>query len=132
MSLHLSFTEFVWQCFGTSCYNFNTIKIRKNYADAKAHCEGLGGHVVAIETEEEGVIINDAHQAKAGKIYSSHAIFWLQKLQSIFQTKRERLQHYLHIRSTQEHSFKFEMCDSVTIVYFVYKPSHLLSKHQKT
>ena len=61
------FTEFVWQCFGASCYNFNTVKIRKNYADAKAHCISLGGHVIAVETEEEGELVNEVHHAPAGK-----------------------------------------------------------------
>ena len=63
------FTEFVWQCFGASCYHFNTIKIRKNYADAKAHCASLGGHVIAVETEEEGELVNKVHHAPAGKFF---------------------------------------------------------------
>ena len=45
------------------------MKIIRTYTEAEAHCSNIGGHVVALETEEESEAVREMFQAPTGTIY---------------------------------------------------------------
>ena len=60
------FSESVWQCFSSSCYHLNSLKTTKTYLDAEMYCKGIGGHVLALETEQESQDVRTMLNAPRG------------------------------------------------------------------
>ena len=60
-----------WQCLSSSCYHLRTLKILKTYPKAEAHCSSLGGHVLALETEQESKAVWKMFKAPKGNYHIS-------------------------------------------------------------
>ena len=67
-------TEVFWQCFPSSCYHLQKIKIKSTYLNAAAYCNGIGGHLLALESQQEMVDIKDILDAPAGRLFTHLAI----------------------------------------------------------
>ena len=48
-----------------------TLKITRTYIEAESVCEGIGGHVLALETEQESDDVWEMFRAPRGKCLAS-------------------------------------------------------------
>ena len=60
------FSEVLWQCFTSSCYNMKPLKTIKTYQEAEVHCSDMGSHVLALETKEESDDVEEMFRAPRG------------------------------------------------------------------
>ncbi len=51
-------TESTDKCFGNSCYTFSDAESGKTWSENRVTCQGKGGDLVSIETEDEWQYIN--------------------------------------------------------------------------